>query len=92
MRTAKGSMESMNIKVGSSVEWTSQAGGTTRTKRGLVIEVVPQGTRPKSRSKDPGSPRSHESYAIRASVIDGSELQKKRTWIYWPKVSKLKVC
>ena len=75
---------------GTEVEWSSQAAGITRTKRGLVVEVVPAGEKSMLMSPYPvGLPRDHESYVIRASVVNGSERQKRRTRLYWPKVKYL---
>lgn len=83
-------MNTQTIELGSTVEWNSQACGTARTKRGEVIEVVKPGEVPDTKIKDRGSPRLHESYVVRASVIDGSERQKRHTRVYWPLVSNLK--
>lgn len=79
------------MKVRDTVEWRSQAAGCSRTKRGQIIEVVPPGHRARMKIKDRGMPRPHESYVIRASVIDGSEKQKKSFRVYWPRANKLKL-
>ena len=84
-------MDTQTIELGTTVKWTSQAGGITRTKKGHVVEVVPAQQRPKTKQKDLGSPRDHESYMVRASVIDGSEKQKKHSRVYWPTASRLRV-
>jgi len=69
--------------VGDEVEWTSQAAGITRTKRGTVIEVVPAGQFP---SRKPGRndlaclSRDHDSYVV--SV--------KGRGTYWPRASQLR--
>ena len=72
----------MEFKVGDRVEWTSQAGGSTRTKRGAVVEVVKRGEAPApiSKNRNPGMPRDHESYLVR---VKGSGL-------YWPRVKALR--
>jgi len=82
-------MDAKIIEVGDIVEWSSQASGTVRTKRGEVIEVVRAGQRPTKKLKDMGWSRRHDSYVVRASVIDGSESQKNRFRMYWPMASKL---
>jgi hypothetical protein len=79
------------IKVGDKVEWTSQSGGITRTKRGVIVEVVPPRSNPRMTITGAGMWRDHVSYAVRASVIDGSEAQKKRTKLYWPRVGSLRL-
>jgi hypothetical protein len=74
----------MNVtfKVGDIVEWTSQAAGCTRTKRGEVVEVVPAGCQPvpMSKNRNPGNARDHESYLVRV----------KGAGLYWPRVSALR--
>jgi hypothetical protein len=77
------------MKVGDIVEWRSQAAAYTRTKRGEIIEVVRAHHRSKFKRKDRGRPRNHESYVVRAVVIDGSEAQKTRKALYWPRVTQL---
>lgn len=79
--------EAFGLKVGDTVEWTSQAGGNSRTKRGVVVAVVAAGARP-NRSKFPalhrwggcGLPRSHQSYVVK---VDGRG-------VYWPRSSALR--
>ena len=73
------------------VEWRSQAAGIHRTKRGEIIEVVPAHHRPVNRRSSWGFARVHESYVVRATVVDGSEAQKKRKALYWPQVTHLKM-
>lgn len=70
------------FKIGDRVEWTSQAGGWTRTKIGTVETVVPPGCIvPKcSKNPNPGACRDHESYLVR--------VQKKG--LYWPRVAALR--
>jgi hypothetical protein len=73
----------VNLKVGDRVEWTSQAAGIARTKRGVVIWVVKPGERPVIPNfgavRGAGMPRNEESYVVRA----GGRL-------YWPRVSQLR--
>ena len=78
------------FKVGEEVAWDSQAGGYSSLKLGEVIEVVPPGTDPPG-IKGAGMRRDHESYVIKARVIDGSDAQRKRTKKYWPRVPGLRL-
>lgn len=72
----------MFFEVGDKVAWTSQAAGQSRTKIGVVIEVVPRGHRPKL--KGIGLRRNCESYLVKAHK-EGETSERK----YWPRVSKL---
>lgn len=73
------------MEIGARVRWTSQSQASSKTKEGIIAEVIPAGVRP-SPSKwpslytgaGPGSARNHESYIVRV----GSK-------VYWPRVSKL---
>ena len=72
------------MKVGDVVEWTSQAGGCTRTKRGEIVAVVPARTMPdtsKVSRYGGGMARGHESYLVK---VPG-----KGT--YWPRVAALRL-
>lgn len=75
------------------VEWKSQAAGSARLKRGTIVQVVAAGHRPNASTRPPGIglQRKHESYVVRASVVDGSEGQAIRTKLYWPQVIHLKL-
>ncbi len=75
-----------NISLGDTVEWTSQAGGYTRKKRGTVVEVVPPCALPdvKFRVDSTGLSRRSESYVVHASH-DGRGGARN----YWPIASKL---
>lgn len=88
----------MKFKVGDSVCWQSQAGGSTAIKFGFVVEVVPQRKLPEQRPR--GStvvPRGRESYVIRTSrILRGGSMkhETKMTWrqesrLYWPYASQL---
>ena len=77
------------MKRGDIVQWTSQSSGFVRTKRGHIVEVVPKGERPLRRSKNWGLNRDHESYVVRAHVINGSDRQRRHFRNYWPLVSQL---
>lgn len=68
--------------IGDRVTWTSQSAGTWTTKRGVIVSIVPPGTRPE-RISNPGCPRDHVSYVVRARLDGG---QSKR---YWPRVELL---
>lgn len=68
------------FKVGDRVRWTSQAGGYTRAKVGVVERIVP----PKGQAGlkvTQFCQRDHESYIVR---VNGRGL-------YWPLVSKLEL-
>jgi len=74
------------FKVGDTVEWSSQSGGYTEDKRGVVAAVVPVGGRPDRdkfwrlyRGTGPGYSRDHVSYVV---------LVGKRP--YWPRVCHLR--
>lgn len=77
------------FKLGDEVEWTSQAGACSTTKRGVVVEVVPAGQRPSDAKQQPvgryGFSRMHESY-----VVDVPEMSPSRRR-YWPHVGKLRL-
>lgn len=64
--------------VGEWVTWTSQAGGYTTRKRGVVHEVVPAGSMPQAKIRQPGQARDHESYVVN---VDGKP--------YWPLAKNL---
>jgi len=76
--------------LGQTVEWTSQAGGWTKTKRGTIVAIVPAGRKPSEclygdhyRVDAYGSlGRNHESYLVQV----GSSRR-----LYWPLVAKLQV-
>ena len=78
-KTAK-VIKAKTFKVGDRVEWTSHAGGGTRTKRGKVIRVVPEYTvpPPMAGAKYDGRERKGESYLVEA---DGH--------VYHPRVNHL---
>lgn len=81
------------FKVGDSVSWTSQAGGSWKPKVGTVIEVVPSDHPP---TKYAGtSTRGHESYVVKvagrpAKTSKGSaEHVRVKDETYWPVRSQL---
>ena len=83
----------MDFCTGDEVEWSSQAGGSHVTKRGIVVQVVdPEGLPNVVRYKDLastgiGSPRRHKSYVV--EVVIGKKITSVRH--YWPRVSALKM-
>ena len=66
--------------IGQTVTWTS----SNLEKTGEIVAVVPAGERPSTdltpKVKDPGVPRDHESYVVKAN---GKH--------YWPRVSLLSI-
>lgn len=84
----------MGFKLGDGVEWTSQSGGYTKSKAGLVEQVVAAGALPDRerfphlyRSAGVGMPRDHESYVVR---VPGKSAKSAGT-VYWPRVALLKL-
>ncbi len=65
-------------QLGDRVTWTSQAGGYTTTKEGVVVEIVPPGQKPKAKLKEPGLARHHPSYVVKVG-----------NRFYWPRVAGL---
>lgn len=91
------------FKIGDSVEWESQAGGSKTKKQGKIHYVVPENNSATQRKHiekyNPGyppkhnqmfdglNPRNHESYI----VIVESKSGKGKCKLYWPHASKLKL-
>lgn len=89
------------FKVGDAVQWTSSAQGSTTSKTGVVVAVIPGGkksadavrTQVRQREKTHtsafgyGNNRDHESYLV--AVPQGTTGRAKPK-LYWPVVSKLK--
>lgn len=75
--------------LGQTVTWASQANGSTTTKTGAIVEVVPAGSRVSARHWEQmdasGLPRDHESYIIRVP----GKTERSKGKLYWPHVSKL---
>lgn len=75
------------MKLGDVVTWTSQAGGYSKTKEGVIVAVVPPNGDPRDyipaglKLDGPGYPRSTESYLIRVRSL---------TKLYWPFVGNLR--
>ena len=76
----------MGFRIGDGVQWTSQANGSTRTKQGVVAEVVPAAHKPDRvrfsrlyKHSGCGCARDHESYV----VMVGNKP-------YWPRANVLR--
>jgi hypothetical protein len=84
------------MKQGSKVTWTSSSAGVTKTKQGVVIEVVPPKTTPRMAAiadrndakcaYGGGLSRSKESYV----VLVAGETPRHKPTVYWPLVNALK--
>jgi hypothetical protein len=86
------------FKIGDWAEWTSQAQGSVKTKRGECIAVVPPRVRPFSLKPKLGTvftfqamdscglPRDYESYLFALPMAPKGRSRKA----YWPRVSALK--
>lgn len=79
--------------VGDAVTWTSQSSGYTRTKTGVIEEVVPTKGMPNRerfeqlyRAAGVGAPRDHVSYVVRVA----GKTSKSAGTVYWPRVAGLK--
>lgn len=84
------------MKVGSKVEWKSQASGSMTQKTGEVVAVVPAGANPRTYADNlpielrqlkrmfDGCPRGHESYLVK--VVPG-KTGKAKPVLYCPRVS-----
>lgn len=75
------------FKIGDKVQWTSQSGGSSKTKIGMVVKIIKNGSRPSpDEIRYPGRARYHDSYLV--SVKTG-KTEKAKEKLYWPIVSKL---
>lgn len=79
---------------GDAVSWSSQAAGYTRTKTGVVVQVVPAGAMPDRqrferlyKGAGVGGPRDHESFVI---LVPGKTSKAAGT-LYWPRAAGLKL-
>ena len=84
---------SADFRVGDSVTWTSQSSGYTRTKTGVIEEVVPSQWMPNRdqfpqlyRGPGVGAPRDHVSYVVRVA----GKTAKSAGTVYWPRSAGLK--
>lgn len=89
-------MNSKQFEVGDTVEWTSQAGGNTRTKHGRIAEIVPPNTRPNV-PKIAGV-RQEISYVVEVSFTPHDRrgfitgpTRTKKPQRYWPRTAGLKL-
>lgn len=80
----------MKFSTGDTVTWTSQAGGVSKSKSGVVVAVVPAKTLPSKadfpglyRGVGIGSSRDHESYVVRVKT------GLSATRDYWPRAAAL---
>jgi hypothetical protein len=86
----------IKFQIGDTVKWTSQAGGSTKTKEGRIVEIVPPGVMPDV-PKIAGS-RRVVSYVVevmfkphdRRGFITGPTRTKKPQR-YWPLPQKLQL-
>ena len=77
-------MDKFNL--GDVVTWRSQARGSFRRKKGVVVHIVPPKHMPFPYPKHYGGGdcRDHESY-----VVDCNESANRKPNTYWPRVSAL---
>ena len=68
------------FRLGHRVRWESQAGGWTKIKYGIIVEIVRPGREPHLPIKDIGGSRNHESYIV---LVDRK--------YYWPRVRYLEL-
>jgi hypothetical protein len=78
----------MSMKVGDEVTWTSQAGGSAKRKKGVIVQVVAARSMPEPLPKHYGGGmwRDHESY-----VVDCRKSLTHAPNTYWPVASKLNI-
>jgi len=81
------------MKLGNTVQWTSQAQGTAKTKTGVIVGVVAAKKMPDRirfaslyTGAGCGYRRDHESYVVR---VDVGKQPGKTFKHYWPRVSAL---
>lgn len=99
MATKKKAQEPVQFNVGDTVHWTSQAGGSTKTKEGKVVEVIPAGSYADAAVKSRvnkgthrsafghGMNRDHASYLIE---VPGGTTARAKAVLYWPVASLLR--
>lgn len=81
----------MSFKLKDKVTWTSSSNGSTKSKTGVVVEVVPACARIADVHSEYGLagyglPRDHESYVVHVA----GKTEKARGKRYWPLANKLK--
>jgi hypothetical protein len=68
------------FQLGDEVSWSSTSAGFTKTKKGKIILVVPEGTIPFIRFRQkPAQGRNHTSYVVKT----------EKGKLYWPRVKSL---
>ena len=83
-------MSEKSFKVGDHVQWSSQAGGSTKPKIGVIEKTVPAGMPVLDYTQElrwPGGPRQTISYLVR---VPGKTAASKGQ-LYWPHTSRLSV-
>lgn len=89
LMTKKDAGVTVKLNVGDIVTWTSQANGSSITKKGTVVEVIPAGKQPSvDVIRTPGAARKHESYVVDVVQVSNGRARKPKR--YWPLVSLLK--
>lgn len=76
------------LRIGDTVEWTSQSAGIAKTKRGTVVSVLPPGKDAEEWVKDCGIARDEETYVI---AVRTHSKYKMRVRYHWPVVARLKL-
>ncbi len=71
-------MEEREFNIGDTVHWTSQSGGSSKTKTGVIHALIGPGVRPSMFIDKPGDARDHHSYVV-----------KVKSKYYWPRVNHL---
>jgi hypothetical protein len=85
-------MNAQGFELGDKVYWTSQAGGNTKRKEGVVVEVLSLGRIPDNQRfhkllQGCGSGRNHQSYVVEVMAGAKNNIPKH----YWPVVSCLRL-
>lgn len=80
----------MTFKLNDKVQWTSSSNGSTKTKTGVIVDVIPPRGKIATRHRDfglegCGMPRDHESYVVHVP----GKTERARGKRYWPLVNKL---
>ena len=94
------------MNLGDKVEWTSQAGGRTKKKTGVIVAIVPARNRHRLTQCIPGLNMSQVYSKYNTGPIDGGGLSRNhesylvevktgkteaaKKSLYWPRVSGLK--
>lgn len=91
-------MSDISFKLGDTVTWGSQAGGSYREKTGEIVEVIPPKGRFNSATRDKypdlfkgagvGFPRAEVSYIV---AVPQGKTGKAKPKHYWPRTSALRL-